>query len=200
MDIAPFTVEREKAKELWKEYVDACKKNPKDEFLKDMKAIYNQMKSGRKVVDIHEVFRRGGLTIEGYPRLAIARADIKKVYCYYRRNGRVTFYNTLPYWSNKVSSSDVDIPGVYPALNENQIKDKWREYLRLEAPLPAIPASIKPSRNLQAYHILWEVDKWEPIPPRDPYLLRRLSPNMFVVVAGWELTELERAVMKGRVS
>ena len=34
---------------------------------------------------------------------------------------------------------------------------------------------------------------------RDPYLLRRINENLFVVLASWDLTELERAVMEGYV-
>jgi len=30
-------------------------------------------------------------------------------------------------------------------------------------------------------------------------LLRKLTPNMFVVLASWDLTPLERAVIKGRL-
>lgn len=50
------------------------------------------------------------------------------------------------------------------------------------------------------YYILWEVDEWKKVPPVDPYLLRRITSNFFVVLAGWNLTELERAAMAGRMS
>jgi hypothetical protein len=58
-----------------------------------------------------------------------------------------------------------------------------------------LPPSIKPSEaSLKHYHILWEAE-WENAPPVDPYLLRRISANLFVVIASWDLTPLERAVM-----
>ena len=36
---------------------------------------------------------------------------------------------------------------------------------------------------------------WESA-PRDPYLLRRITQDLFVVLAQWELTETERFVME----
>lgn len=45
----------------------------------------------------------------------------------------------------------------------------------------------------------WEVEKWKPVPPRDPILVKRLTPNLFGVLATWNLTELERAIIRGRI-
>lgn len=49
------------------------------------------------------------------------------------------------------------------------------------------------------YHILWEAE-WAPIPPRDPMLLRRIGEaDLWVVVAHWDLTEVERAALATRI-
>ena len=48
--------------------------------------------------------------------------------------------------------------------------------------------------------MLWEVDEWSAAPDKDPFLLRRITPNMFVIVAAWELTDLEISVISGRMS
>ena len=35
--------------------------------------------------------------------------------------------------------------------------------------------------------------------PRDPMLLKKLTPNLYGVLATWNLTELERAIIRGRL-
>lgn len=45
--------------------------------------------------------------------------------------------------------------------------------------------------------ILWEAE-WQAVPPKDPALLRHLGGDLYAVVAVWDLTELERAVLGGR--
>lgn len=44
--------------------------------------------------------------------------------------------------------------------------------------------------------ILWEVDRWIPEPPRDPFLLKHIGAGLYAILAAWELTEIERAVMR----
>lgn len=197
MDVNQFAMSKDKAYELWKDYVAACRENPTDAFLQDMKKVYNQIKSGRKVIDINVVFQRSGLTMNGEPRMAIAKATTKTVRCQYNDTGKVVFINRdFGYYNYpELTKDDVAIKGVFPKFKRDN-----ESYMRMEAPVPPIPASLRPKDLLSNYYMLWEVEKWKKVPPRDPYLLRRITPNMFVVVAGWDLTELERSVMKGRVS
>ena len=202
MNVESFVMSKEEAKKLWKEYVEACKENPEDKFLQDMKQVYNQLSCGRKVVDINTIFQRSGLTFNGEPRLAIALATEKKVRCTYSKDGTVKFLNLDAYntrWGNNcVFAKDIDIKGIFPKIPEEKL-DRFNSDIVLETIVPKIPASIRPKGQLENYYVLWEVEKWKLVPPIDPYLLRRINDNMFVVVAGWNLTELERAVMKGRV-
>jgi hypothetical protein len=202
MNVESFVMSKEEAKKLWKEYVEACKENPSDKFLQDMKNVYNQLSCGRKVVDINTIFQRSGLTFNGEPRLAIALATEKKVRCTYSKDGTVKFLNLDAYntrWSNNyVFAKDIVIKGIFPKIPEEKL-DRFNSDIVLETIVPKIPASIRPKGKLENYYVLWEVEKWKLVPPVDPYLLRRINDNMFVVVAGWNLTELERAVMKGRV-
>lgn len=201
MDITPFVLDRKEAYKLWKEYVSVCKGNPKDKFLEDMKKVYHQLKCGQKVIDIYTVFQRSGLNFNGEPRLAIARATTKTITCFYRYDGQVIFIDKFDKWSNRhwKEIDSIRIKKIFPEIPREK-QQQYQSEIKLEAPVPSIPASLRPKGKLgNNYYILWEVEKWTRIPPRDPYLLRRLTENMFVVVAGWKLTELERAVMKGRV-
>lgn len=199
MDVAQFEVTQKEAAEQWKLYRDACKLNPKDAFSQDMKACYNQLKQGRKIIDMDETMKRGGLNMKGEPRLAVCRADALYCILYIKEDGTYRF--TAGQDRRKVYVDDFTT-SIFPKLTSQQIKEKGGDYwgLILRTVVPAIPPICKPKANLENYHVLWEVDEWKIIPPKDPYLLKRIHGNIFVVLAGWNLSELERAVMKGRLS
>ena len=62
-----------------------------------------------------------------------------------------------------------------------------------------MPIHLRPKRGLANYHVLWEAE-WTPSPPRDPFLLRRIGKaDLWLVVAQWDLTEVERAALATRV-
>jgi len=66
--------------------------------------------------------------------------------------------------------------------------------------VPLIPVHLRPKRGLANYHILWEAE-WRRLPPVDPLLIRRLGKgDLWVVVAAWDLTEVERAAIAARMS
>lgn len=41
--------------------------------------------------------------------------------------------------------------------------------------------------------------QWRPVPPVDPFLLKHLGGTLYVVLAQWDLTPLEQAVLAGRL-
>jgi hypothetical protein len=72
----------------------------------------------------------------------------------------------------------------------------WRP--TAEAIVPTIPPDLRPPHALRGYHILWEA-AWTPTPPSDPVLLKSLGGPLYAVLAQWDLTPLERAVLRGIV-
>jgi hypothetical protein len=51
---------------------------------------------------------------------------------------------------------------------------------------------------LRNYHILWEPD-WElQPPPPDPFLLKRVSHDLYAIVAQWDLSPIELQVLGRR--
>lgn len=67
----------------------------------------------------------------------------------------------------------------------------------------AVRAEIPVGTRDASCHILWEVEVWSdtrlgPQADRDPYLLRYLGGDLWMVLGEWDLTDLERAVMAGR--
>jgi len=190
MEINQYDMEEEEARRLWKEYTAGCKDNPKDKYLDDMKKIYNQLKCGRKIVDINMVFEKAGVHEHNLqPKLAICQADATVCYCKYNMHGELIFSKRkLSRW-DEAFKVDVEIKK-FPKIANNVV---------LKTLVPPVPPSLRPKDDLSKYYILWDVDKWEIEPPKDPYLLKRITGNMYVVLAGWDLTELERSVIRGRV-
>ena len=66
----------------------------------------------------------------------------------------------------------------------------------LRAIVPLVPPEVLPRANcdLSKRVILWEAD-WTAI-PRDPYLLKRIGKDAWLVVAAWDLTDVEMSVLR----
>jgi hypothetical protein len=156
---------------------------------------YKALAKGTPLINISDVFAAAGLGADLRPKLAIARAD--------RRQVRVS-----------ISSSEL----VFHAFNTNSWRSQGSEtlfrhityqhpdYLKTStgfALIPMIPADVRPRDALNQCYVLWEVEHWadRPIrstPDRDPYLLKHISGDLYAIIAAWDLTELERAIMQGR--
>lgn len=70
---------------------------------------------------------------------------------------------------------------------------------RATALVPSAPLHLRPKRGLSNYSILWEAE-WTKIPPHDPLLVRRIGKgDLWLVVAAWNLTPVERATLATRI-
>jgi len=166
---------------------------------------YRAIAQGRKVLDLRETLQQAGLDEKFRPRLAISRADQKHVVFMHSRTW--CYSAPLPRRALKPSFFDGSAiavrSGIYPAIDDrSSLPDvagerQWRT--SLEAAVPPIPAQFRPQESLHLFHILWDV-VWDPVPPTDPILLRRIGGYLYAVVAQWDLTDLERAVLGARLS
>lgn len=199
-----LTETKKQATEKWHDYKAAAKAY-KDPIYADLQKIYNQVKGGKKVIDIHKVIAKGGIHQNFHPKLAIAKATNKKVWCVYENVGNIRYMNNEQDWRSRICAADIVLKDCLPIVPDKYLpKASWSNTghtnkFELSAPVPLIPAKLRPQKLTDDYYILWEVDTWQMIPPTDPYLLRRITKNMFVVVAGWDLTEIEKAAMAGRM-
>jgi hypothetical protein len=194
MKVEELSMDKKQAHDLWVEYRELCKEKRKDvPYADDMKKLYNCLKSGRKVIDIYEAFKKCGLNSKNEPKLAIARATWKRVV--FKKGSRGNgYFNNQTGWSAKSIYLPPDTYHVFPFINEQ----RWNILdIEIQTKVPIIPAKFIPEANLENYHILWEVEKWERI-PKDPMLLKQITKNLFVVCAVWDLTPLERALIRGR--
>jgi len=185
MKVEELSIDREKARETWRKYQEhVAYQKPYDA---EIAAIYKRLAQGKTVIRALESIRVAGINERGWPRLAIARADETRIQCN-MNTGNTQAWEFTPGYPMR-SKSRVLIVGDVPR------REGW---LRLQSDVPLIPVHIRPKRGLQNYHILFEAD-WREY-PIDPFLLRRFGGDAWLVVAAWELTSIERAVMANRVS
>ena len=211
LEVEQLTIPKKRAEEQYQALVQAFRQNAKlrkEEIRQDLRRVYGHMRHGKKIIDVYEAFQKAALNEEGDPKLAICRADAKKCFCSKREDGSAVFsMQRIGRWQlPRKTYKDVMLPeGSYtwrdksgdPAVNYYNILNP-----HIEALVPIIPAKIlvtEVKALLKNFHILWEVEKWKPVPPRDPILVKRLTPNLFGVLATWNLTKLERAVIRGRI-
>ena len=175
---------REEAEIQYIRYCALLKKHPSEQY-KTLKKAYYAIKQGNQIIDIYKALEQAGTFPSGYPRLAIAKAHMQKIQ--YRSTN---WSHAGGFYSPDGIIAQVALPNF--GWNRN-LSDR-------ETIVPLVPAEHHPNSSLRNYHILWEVeqDGWKPVPvpPGDPLLLKRLSKNLFVVLAMWDLTELEKAVLK----
>lgn len=206
MEVESYKLARGKAAEELLNLRAAFKQNlalKKEHALVDMQRVYGYMSHhGGTVIDVPASIAKAGLNAEGDPKLAIIRADFTRCNLYKRDEGGCLFSGFI----NKVFSRPLKKDGDF-ALPRGTFTWKrregthWIERQAITTPTPIIPPAIlidEVMRSLKNYYILWEVEKWDEV-PRDPILLKRLTPNLFGVLATWNLSELERAIIRGRL-
>ncbi len=210
MEIEKIQMPKEKAKEEWKKYNELIKTRH-DKYLADMKKCMFELSKGRELIDIYKVMEKAGVNKTYHPKLAIARADWKKVIFVKRDAGRGVFSVTGNDWANR-KDGDVDLqPHTFMewVRAKEQLKTDKKIYdvdsswqianPKVTTKVPIIPATLMPDGDLSNYYILWEVQKWEELPEKkDPLLLKRITENLFVILSAWEVTDLEQSVISGR--
>lgn len=149
----------------------------------EIERIYRQIAKGKTVISVNDAIRNAGLDEQFRPRLAIMRADQTVCECDTWESDLVTFKNV---YNSKAAEWYFQVP--------------WsgRPKVRFErhtARLPRIPPQHRPAAGtLSNYHILWEAD-WTDL-PHDPYLLKRIGKDAWVVLACWNLSEVEMSVLR----
>lgn len=183
-------VDKDQARALWQKYqTHRAYQSPADA---EIAAIYKRIAQGKTVIRALESIRAAGVDDKGLPKLAIARADSVLCYFHTRSNGEHHFSDSRwPNYRSKISLKSKTIEINWPAAQ--RLKDVP------EAQVPLVPVHLRPKRGMANYHILWEAE-WTKRYPVDPYLLRRFGGDAWLVVAAWDLTDVERAVMSQRLT
>jgi hypothetical protein len=88
-------------------------KKRKDALYRDLQKVYGHLQHGKKIIDLFEAMKKGGLNQDGDPKLAIARADLKQIYCHKNERGGCMFSQYESSWNRHKGtkiSGDLTIP------------------------------------------------------------------------------------------
>lgn len=202
MHTEKITVSRSEAEQLFRKYkTHAAWSEPIDW---EVQRTYDLLRKGKVIIKALESIKQAGLDRAFLPKLALCSATAKKCELVRYRDGTMSMKaNFGDRWTRKKKHNLHFRANTFVFPTESFPLD-WQGKQRTlrsehEAIVPPIPVHLRPRRGLENYHILWEAE-WEPLPPRDPYLLRRIGEaDLWLVVAHWDLTEVERAALSTRV-
>jgi hypothetical protein len=159
---------------------------------------YRELAAGRKLLHLDNAIAAAGWNELGQPKLAIARADRRivrfEISGFRDRGGRLIFHSGRPgYQGGDSLWRSVELAAMPP---EPAGVESWR---RARAIVPLIPADVRPATGRpKDWFILFEAE-WRNVAPVDPFLLRHLAGSLYVVLAEWNLTPLEQAIVMGRL-
>jgi len=207
MNIATIEMDKTEAHTLMMEYKDHIKANNSPEYRAIMKA-YAALAKGESVIHLSQALASGG-TIEKtinewshqrqaqanviytIPRLACIAADATVSLLNIDNDGTVSYATHR--WARAKADS---------VRTSYKIEDAKACYQKFGALVPLIPPKLLPKYALSNYHIIWEAEWQEAnkvLPaPIDPILVKHLEGELYVVLAAWDLTAVERAVLAGR--
>lgn len=172
---------------------------------------YRAMAQGHRIINVGNAIRGAGLNKEQrLPILAIARCHWN--YCHVQIDHRELVFSKDNWvrrsWRSNAAKPFEDMKAQVSfdrdLLGAELTDVSWRNNNRFpsmgggaRAAVPTVPAHLRPAGDLSEYHILFEA-KWEKCAPPDPLLLKHVAGQMYVVLAQWDLTPIEKAVLEGR--
>lgn len=199
METTHIALDRGEAEKLWRKYKEhRAYSEPIDA---EVMRAYQLLAKGRLIIKALESVVAAGVGEDGLPKLALCMATAKNCFLNRGANGSAVMAasNNWRATNNRHAWRDGSFkfpPNSFPLVWGGGSRRSSSDHV---AQLPLIPLHLRPRRGLANYHILWEAE-WEPVPPRDPYLLRRIGKaDLWLVVAHWDLTEVERAALSTRV-
>ncbi len=198
MNVAEITMPKEDAIAKVNAYRNGLRRRADAEYKVALTA-YEELAAGRTLINIDEVFATADLNEDGFPNIAIGRADRIEVRADRRKGETNCEFSTS---SDGLAGGWRRWPGMTIDCELSEPSDSYTHRFAL---LPMVPPEVRPKGQLKEYHILWEVNHWSKrsqsrIAPYDPILLKYLTGPLYVVMGTWNLTEVERCIVAGRVS
>jgi hypothetical protein len=200
MDTEKVYVDRNEAEVLYRKYKEHANYSAPIDW--EIQRAYQLLAKGKLIIKALDSVVAAGLNQQGLPKLALAGATAKACFLERFANGGATMKSS-DNWRAK--SNTLHFANASFAFPRDSFPWGWDRKDRAnrsdhKALLPLIPIHLRPKRGLANYHLLWEAE-WQPVPPRDPFLLRRIGKaDLWLVVAQWDLTEVERAALATRVA
>jgi len=199
METHHIKLERSEARALYEKY--SASLHYGEAMDREIARCYRLLGQGKLIIKAMQSIATAGLDAEGLPKLAIIRADSKRCFVTINRIGGGHFApSQWPRAKSTIIPFDTTAPplNTFPRRGWGSQPNEPAGIHEAEAVVPLVPLHLRPRHSLANYHVLWEAD-WHAV-PRDPYLLRRLGKgDLWLVVAMWDLTEVERAALQARV-
>lgn len=160
----------------------------------ELQAAYDALGQQKKIIDVAKMIHDGGYGRKSYkgwdysvPRIALARAHW----------GHSFLTNRNPRFSSSgrrhADRIKLEMPSIHFEMRTNN-------FFSVKARVPVVPKEIDFRRDdLIAYEAEWVGDKVKAPRPADPAILRPLQGRIYEVVAVWDLTELEQAILAERL-
>lgn len=196
MKLDKLVLQKEKASKLYQQYKEH--KGQQTDMDREIESVYRHIAAGEVVIRAVASIQQAGVGDDNRPKLAICRADSEQCYWEPNAEGGGCFENDRWLHHNAHWSRRISIPkGSFPEWPQ----DDWHERNRRRgvAMVPLIPVYLRPKAKLSNYHVLFEAE-WKKTPPRDPVLLRRIVGDSWLVLAAWDLTDVEMAAMANRLN
>ena len=208
MNVTTITMDPEQAKAKLKAY-RANRHRDAEQVYGQCADAYAALASGTPLIDAEEAIRSSGFDEKMRPKIAIARADMKEVRFRWDGGDNFALFDTRPTWNHSQESftrrinmqRTHDLFDVY--FNKNtKANERYNKTVEAYAMIPMVPADVRPKvGQLKDWFVLWEVEHWSEKsrtarPPRDPFLLKHVGGTLYAILAEWDLTDLEMAIMK----
>jgi hypothetical protein len=196
MQLSGLEIDPDTARVRLAEYAAALRveRNAEDEAIA---AAYRAAARGLPVISLSAAVTAGGFFDNGLPRIAIARATATRCAVARSRSDAGLVYSDERATGWPVRAL---VGAAHVRVNVELSPPPGAFLWRATTVVPPVPPRHRPRRldRLRACHILWEVEKWDPTPPRDPALLRHIRGDLWAVLAVWDLTDVERHVLAQR--
>lgn len=205
MEAQELKVDRKEALALYRKYKEhAAYSEPIDW---EIQRTYQLLAQGKVVIKAIESVKLGGLNAKGLPRLALGPATATASHIRRHLDGSMVMAPDNDFFRSRKEGRRLRFAAetfAFPRESFATYEQDGTRYRRQQsehrAMTPIVPIHLRPQRGLENYHILWEAE-WERVVPKDPYLLRRIGKgDLWLVVAHWDLTEVERAALATRVA
>jgi hypothetical protein len=200
MDLATLDISPEQAAEQLAYYEAqlATERTTEDAAIA---AGYRAAARGYQVIQLSDCLTLGGWFPDGLPRLAVCRADATECWARVSYSPRPDHHHVV--FTDREWDRGRARVGLYRVAAEigGRPSGGLRQAHMARTVVPSIPPQHRPRRSrLHRFLILWEVERWDMTAPRDPALLRHIRGDLWAVMAVWDLTDLERAVLSARAS
>jgi len=203
MDIQTITMPAHEAREHLRQYRRQLHRRADAEYEAAAKG-YEKLAEGKVLLDVGSAIRSAPVDEKGRPKLAIARSDRRQVRYQQEHSLTAVFDSSDERATHGRASLRVEVRMLQlPPPNASGYR-----HVEGYALVPMVPAGVRTevrNRQLRTCFTLWEVEAWadrsfRAMPDPDPYLLEHVGGDLYAVLASWDLTPLERAIMAGRAA